>query len=482
MTADSTKWSHPSETTTTPLAATGASHARLNRRDLVRRAGLLAGAGAIASRGGVAAHGAAGSRVPRAASARRQGDPIEITVWVAFPELDTFLTEVGPRYSEVRPDVKIVHTLFPQRALEEKVAAALPAGQGPDLLEMDRHEIFTYFLNGEILPITGETADFITQGWPEFAVAGSTAPDGQLFALPWITSPKMMFYNQGMFEEAGIAAPPETVDEMMQMAEQLTQRDANGTITTQGIDLRLSGGGFGTSQKYWTQAMIPHGAAMLAADGDRFRAGYDNEQGAAALNLYLDALYAREVSTFEAKHDAEGFGLGQAAMFQRESWVVDYLAANAPDLRYGVFPMPKGPGGWGTVPNTLGLGLTSSTQQEDEALEFARWLMNDENTAALYDISGWQPWRTENVDFGDLFQRKPVLQQFIDVLNLEGHQLYDYENIGPIAEIHARLADRLVQSFQEEGLTGNQDALMAELGEMAEETNRILADWDLLAE
>lgn len=346
---------------------------------------------------------------------------------------------------------------------------------------MDRHEIFPYFVNGEIIPFEGETAEYIKQNWPEFAVANSTSSDGQVFVLPWITSPKMMFYNLGMFEAAGITETPETVDEMMAMAEQLTVRDGSGNTTTQGIDLRLSGGGFGTSQKYWTQAMIPYGAPVLSPDGDKFRAGYDNDQGVAALNLYIDAVHVRKVSTFDAKHDAEGFGLGQAAMFQRESWVVDYMSKNAPDIRYDVFPMPKGPGGWGTVPNTLGLALTSSSKHQDEALAFVQWVTNEENTVKTYAISGWQPWRTQGIDFSGLFEQKPVLEKFVGILSLERHVLHDYENISPVAEIHARMADRLINAFKDSSLAGNTDGQKNAVHEMAEETNRILADWDLLA-
>jgi multiple sugar transport system substrate-binding protein len=451
--------------------------ARRNRRDIVKQASVLAGAGILGARAGAAA---SGSSTARSFSARAQ-DQTEISIWTAFPELDTFLTEVGPRYSEVNPNVKIVNTLFPQRALEEKVAAALPAGEGPDLIEMDRHEIYPYFLNGQIVPFEGETADYIKQNWTRFAVEHATTSDGELYVLPWITSPKMMFYNKGMFETAGIAKPPETVDEMMAMAEKLTVRDGDGNITTQGIDLRLSGGGFGTSQKYWAQAMIPYGANVLTADGDKYTAGYDTDQGVAALNLYIDAVYTKKVSTFEAKHDAEGFGLGQAAMFERESWVVDYMTKNSPDIEYGVFPMPKGPGGWGTVSNTLGLAVTSSSKHQEEVAEFLHWVTNEENTVETYRISGWQPWRTDGIDFGDLFTQYPVLKDFIDVLSLEGHQIFDYENIPPVAEIHSRMADRLMAAFKESSLAGNTDGQKSAVHDMAEETNRILQDWDLYA-
>ncbi|HET8524176.1 MAG TPA: sugar ABC transporter substrate-binding protein [Thermomicrobiales bacterium] len=451
----------------------------LSRRTFLKRSAALAGSGLLLASGArvTSAAGGSGGAVQRRSF---QGGTTEITIWTAFPELDTFLTQVGPDYSKVKSNIKVVNTLFPQRALEEKVAAALPAGEGPDLIEMDRHEIYPYYLNDQIVPFSGDMLSYVQQNWPKFAVDHATVKD-ELYALPWITSPKMMFYNTDMFSKAGITKPPETVDEMMSMAEKLTVKNSGGTITTQGIDLRLSGGGFGTSQKYWTQAMIPYGAEVLHTDGDKYSAGYNNDQGVAALNLYIDAVYVKKVSTFDAKHDAEGFGLGQAAMFQRESWVCDYLAKNAPDIKYDVFPMPKGPGGWGTVANTLGLGVTSSSKHQDEVYEFVKWLTNEENTAKTYAISGWQPWRTDGIDFGDLFDKTAVLKTFIDVLSLDGHTIYDYENIPPVAEIHARMADRLMEAFKDSGLAGNSDGQKKDIKDMADETNRVLKDWDLYA-
>jgi multiple sugar transport system substrate-binding protein len=449
----------------------------INRRQVIKRGGLLAGAALAASRGTTMASGGSGQRPSRG----HYADSIEISIWTAFPELDKFLTEVGPKYTEEHPNVKIVNTLFPQRALEEKVAAALPAGQGPDLIEMDRHEIYTYYYNDQIEPFDDATAQYVKENWPEYAVTRCTSEKGELYSLPWIASPKMMFYNTDMFSAAGITTPPKTVDEMMAMAEQLTKRDGDGNIVTQGIDLRLSGGGFGTAEKFWVQAMMPYGAPPMVQEGEKYRAGYDNDQGVAALNMYIDAVYVKKVSSFDAKHDAEGFGLGQGAMFQRESWVVDYLASNAPAIKYDVFPMPDGPGGGGNSGASLGLSLTSASKHKKEAFDFIRWISNEEHTARTYEISSWQPWRTKGVDFGDLFTRKPVLGKFVEYLQSPDLKLYDYESIPPVAEIYSRMADRLMPAFKDSSLAENPDGQKKVMHDMAEETNAVLKDWDLLA-
>jgi len=81
---------------------------------------------------------------------------------------------------------------------------------------------------------------------------------------------------------------------MMEMAKKLTKRDEKGNLTRAGLDLRLSGGGFGTSQKYWTQVMIPYGAKVLEKAGSKYKAAYDNDAGRKALQYYIEAVYKTE--------------------------------------------------------------------------------------------------------------------------------------------------------------------------------------------
>jgi multiple sugar transport system substrate-binding protein len=404
-----------------------------------------------------------------------------VTIWTAFPELHEFVVAVGEEYMKMNPDVEIEATLYPQRAQEEKVAVALPTGQAADLIELDKMELYPYYVDGYLEPLTGDMETWMKENFSNDAIEAITAEDGNIYCFPWMVSLKVMFYNKDYFEEAGITKTPETIDEMLEMAKKLVKRDQDGKVTRAGLDLRLSGGGFGTSQKFWCQAMIPYGAKVIEKVGDKWRAGYDNEAGMKAIQMYLNAVFRDNIESFDIKSDAEGFGLGLSAMFQRESWVIGYLAQNAPDVKYGAFLMPKGPGGWGTVGNTMALGVNKASKVKKEALDFAMYLLNDDNSRKLLDETGWQPFRA-GVDYSDIVKKHPVLQTFIDGLATEGHKVLDYENIPPISEVHNRFAERLMRSFKMKELYDDPEKLKNYIHEMAEETNEILDEYDLLAE
>jgi multiple sugar transport system substrate-binding protein len=405
----------------------------------------------------------------------------EVTVWTAFPELHELVQKLGAKYMQMHPDIKITPTLFPQRAEEEKVAVALPAGQAADLIELDKFELYPYYLNGFLEPLPPDIESWVKANWPQYSVTSVTADDGKLFTFPWLNALKMMFYNKDYFKAAGIKEPPATIQEMEAAARKLVKNDARGDIIRSGLDYRVMGGGAGTMQKYWTQAMIPYGAKVIEKVGNKWKPGYDNEAGRNALKMYIDALYKDKVTTFAIKHDAEAFGLGVSAMFQREAWVVGYMADNASKVSYGVYLMPKGPGGWGTVGNTMGLSMPKSSKVKKEAFAFAKWMMEDAQAIFQFETSGWQPFRT-NIDYSPLYKKRPQLKDFIESTKVPGYAVYDYENMPAISEIHNRMADRIMSAFKRADLKDNPQGIAAAVHDMAQETKRILADNGLLAE
>ena len=394
--------------------------------------------------------------------------PVELNVWSAFPELHDQVTWIAGKYMEKNPNVKIKTTLFPQRALEEKVAVALPAGQAADLIELDKMALYPYYVAGHLAPLPKERGGLGEEEFSGLLRGLGDLRKGRDLYLPLAQLLKGMFYNKDHFKEAGITKTPETIDEMMEMAKKLTKRDEKGNITRAGLDLRLSGGGFGTSQKYWCQVMIPYGAKVLEKVGNKWKAGYDNEAGRKALQYYIDAVHKYKVDSLDFKSDAEAFGLGMTAMFQRESWVVGYMAKNAPKINYGVFHDAQGPRRMGNR-RAIRWAFRSAkaSKYKKEAFDFAMFMMNDDMSRATFGDSGWQPFR-KGVDYSALYKTRPQLKTFIDAAQTKGHTVYDYENIAPIFEIHSRMADRLMAAFKRADLVDNPAGIAKVIKDTAE--------------
>jgi len=403
----------------------------------------------------------------------------KITMWTAYPEICDFAKSAAERYGKLNPNIEIEVTLFAQRALEEKVSAALPVGAGPDLLDLQLVSVYPYHSAGLMEVVPEDVADWARKNLPASVIKNNTDRD-KLIILPIYISVGLMFYNKDHFQEAGLTIPPKDIDEQMMYAKKLVKYDAEGNITRAGLDFRLSGGASGTAEKFWTQAMCPYGVRSIVPVGDKWQTGYDNEWGQKALKYYLDAIYTYKVESLDIKSDAEGFGLGLSSMFQRESWVMSYLRDYAPNINYGVFPMPKGPNGWGGVATTQGISVPKSSAHKKEAWAFAKWLLNDDNSVKFFIESGWQPVRT-NVDYSEVYKVFPAARVFVEILQNPEYEAFEYDLMPAIDEIQTRQAEQLMILFKKPELLEDPEKLAKSVHDMANETNRILSEYDLLA-
>lgn len=426
----------------------------------------------------------------------------KLSLWCSDSIRFEFFKEAAQAYMEVNPDVEVEPVLFQSRALSTKLATGLPAGAGPDMLSAATLWAYGYQVYGYFDNVPSEIASWMDKNIVEAARTFNRQPGtDEYMNIPWTATAKGIFYNKDHFADAGLAAIPQTIDEETMYAMKLTQYNAAGVVTRAGLSLRKSGGGAGTASKFWAHHLMPYGAWVLegvTSDGDvvrgkdwtkyspddlKWRAGYDNEAGEKALKRMVDLLNKYVVDSYDLKSDAEGFGLGQASMVMREEWVARYMAANAPNVNYSAFLVPKGPatpdGSMNMV--TIGLWVPSGGKNKDLAWDFLKWLVNDEN--AVKQMSNYaQPSLRGNVDFTEAFKIYPVMEVFREGYARPGMLIADTELTAASQEVYTRLAEQAVVYWKGRQLVDNPQGIADAIQSMAEETNRILAENDLLAD
>lgn len=406
-------------------------------------------------------------------------DTIVLKLWAWVPEVLNFYSFATTKYTELHPNVRFELAIFPQRAMDEKLAVALPAGEGPDIVDREPASALLYYNQGYLVPLSEDLANYIKSvGFPPASIEESTAYDGNMYAAPLYLDTGVYFYNKDYWEEAGITRCPETLDELMEWGKKLTVYDDAGNVVRPGLDLRLTGGGRGVSDKFWTSVGASMGCRPVEKVDGGYRCGLDNECGRATLQFYIDAVHKYKVDSLDAKSDAEAFGLGLTAMFYRESWVVPYLVENAPDLNYGACPLPAGPGGKAGVPTAMGFVISNTCEHQDVAEDFIKFVY-DEMMADLFKI-GYQPARTD-IDYSEIYKEQPVLEVFVNQLADPEFHGYVYHKIEPSVEVYSRLADRLMAAYQRADLVDNPEGIEAVMHEACEEINSVLDEYDILA-
>ena len=167
---------------------------------------------------------------------------VTITYWQYFFESKVKLVdELIKQFEAQNPGVRVVHENFPYDAYNQKVASAVPAGQGPDVINLFYGWVPLYVDSGYLQPLPADA-------FPVTAIERDFVPmvqnskfDGKYWALPTAVRSLSLFYNVDLLSAAGFLLPPATWEEFTAAAERTTVRDAAGRITTEGFGISPEG-------------------------------------------------------------------------------------------------------------------------------------------------------------------------------------------------------------------------------------------------
>ncbi len=117
------------------------------------------------------------------------------------------------------------HQTFPFDAYQQKVASSIPAGQGPDVVNLFYGWLPTWVKAGYLQPMPAEYIKVLDSEFSSLAQAAKVG--GRLYGMPTAVRSLALFYNRDLLNAAGFKNPPKTWDEFLSMAAKLTIKDGN---------------------------------------------------------------------------------------------------------------------------------------------------------------------------------------------------------------------------------------------------------------
>lgn len=413
----------------------------MNRREFFRMSAFTMGSAA-------AVQFLSGCAAPVAVPSAPEGPPSgTLTFWQPidnhYAAFDYFETIV-PKFQEKYPDVEVELVEYPFVGFEAKFLAAFAGRENaPDIFV------------GLVAPWAGCVG--VADPMPDDLVALAEAeiipafhnvmkyddtwygyPDGPTNGLG-----SMLFYNTDHFAEAGLEGPPETMDEMYEYAKILAQTDAAGNVTRSGFAHRYDDArGAGTGSK-----IIPflhaYGARIYDLDNDQAE-GVANSPEAVEALAYARKLVDEDISSITLGKPEQQFAAGQASMFFRESFMVGWLAENAPDINYKVSQVPRqvdeGMGATGVVDWAMMVNTYSPLREA--AWDFIRMAVaTEEGDLEASKLNGSPIAWSKNADSehmqarGDYDALKYASENYVEALYTHAR--------------HQELGDRHAQAIQE---------------------------------
>lgn len=331
----------------------------VSRRSFLGGAAGLAAAATIAS----SARG-----VPAQASARSQpSGAVRLTGWSASPEESPLLEQALDGFRAAFPNIDLQYEPIPGNYLEV-LQTQLAAGEVADVFYVDAQFAQDLASRDVLLPLdeymatAGVTPE---QFYPSLISAFRW--QGQTYGLPKDWSSIAMVYSQDAFEQAGVASPPTTWEEL---------RAAAQTLVDAGVQTPVI---LAPAFDKFFPFLIQAGGSVTNPEVTEFTISSDATRQALEYyaGLYQDGLGA----TFQdlgAQDPQTAFAQGQGAVFLDGNWVYAPLEQQAPDLRFAAAEPPAGPAGKATAGFTVSYSISRTSENPDAAWELVNYLCGDE--------------------------------------------------------------------------------------------------------
>ena len=283
------------------------------------------------------------------------------------------IDELIKRFEAANPGIKVKHTHVPYDDFRLKIAAAIPAGQGPDVVQLFYGWLHDYLKAKLLQPLPPELFDPAEIEREFYPLVKQMKVDGQYYAVPTAVRSLALFWNRKLMREAGLdpAKPPQTLDELVEAAKKLTKRDAAGNLLQAGIALDMGG-----QDHHWLREVLIRqmGGQPYAADGRSV--AYNGPAGARAVAWYTDLVARHRVSQFGFLTDGvTAFRSGKAGFTIDGSFRLAAFDGQA-GLDYAVGELPTHEGRRSNFASYWVNGITpkATGAKKEAAVKFLRFL------------------------------------------------------------------------------------------------------------
>ena len=257
----------------------------------------------------------------------------------------------------------------------------------------------------------GDTAKTHVEG-----IVQNNTVNGKLIAMPWYTDFPMLYYRTDLLQKHGFAKPPETWDELEQMAKKIVdaEKGANASLT-----------GFVWQGKAY-EGLTCNGLEWIFSHGggailDGKKPTLNNPQVIKALSRakgWIGTISPAGVTTYEEEDARNVFQAGNA-VFMR-NWPYAYSAGNADGSavkgKFDVAPLPHEPGqkSGGTIGGWQ-LAVSKYSKNQDAAIELVRYLTSPEAQKFRALQGSFIPTITSVQQDADVVKTLPFLAKTKDI-------------------------------------------------------------------
>ena len=271
------------------------------------------------------------------------------------------------QYESENPGVTVNWTDVPYGDIQSKLVTSVAGGAAPDVVNLNTQFTLTLAGQGALVDLNKEATDeqksiYIPDLWDSAKIGDS------VYAFPWYASPDIMFYNQELFDKAGIEVPT-TFDEALEEAEEFYNKT----------------GAYLFMPDEFFNILFEEGIDVLNAD--KTAAAFNTQETVDLLNKYkeyTDIGVIPKTKWGDWDEMLKLFESGKLAIVSSSGSSLSRIKDEAPDIyeKVGVSTPLTGKNGLSRNP-LMNLVVPEASKNHEAAIAFANYVTNDANQLAF---------------------------------------------------------------------------------------------------
>ena len=303
-----------------------------------------------------------------AASVQAQQKKISFLTWNIADQEELFKEWITD-FKKIRPDVDVEWLDKKGPEFPAYYQTQIIAGTPPDVINTQGGLWLEYAAAGglvDLTPLMAKDQDVRARFNADYL--GNWTYENKNFMLPFYISKTLLFYNKTMFKEAGLTAPPQSFEQMMEFAAKMSKGDKTGMLT------------LNFDWLYWPMFKM-NGVELLTPDLKK--AAFNTPKAVQVLDALAKASASggiNKVSWTGRWVEPNGaFAAGNVGMLHAHSPAFFFIRGQAPWLNPDTFGVAHVPGAWST-PNSHGWGISKGSKHPDAAWEFLKMITSEKAT------------------------------------------------------------------------------------------------------
>lgn len=329
-------------------------------------------------------------------------------------------------FNESQDEIYVKPVGLPFLEIEQKFLTAAVGNIPPDLFEYFG-SVAQWSTRGALMPLDEymerdnfDRSKIFAASWEEMMW------DGRTYAIPTGTANEAFYWNKDHFRAAGLDPdrPPKTWKELEEYALKLTTYNEDGSIDQAGY---IPGYWSPFPGSLFLDWPVQKGAKFMEDDGRTVNLTAPANVEALAWEGQLfqelggDKLIEKRASFGYGSQ--QGFASGQLSMILQKSSFVQELQKFAPDLDYGVAPLPVPEDGeQAVIAGSVWIGIPAGAEHPEEAWEFIKYYVQTDTQirsaqfAADNDLATFFPANIEAAN-SPVQQSQPHNDVFVESMN-----------------------------------------------------------------